>query len=98
MYVVVHHHLTQPDVAYVRGQRLMTGEGAPAGVRVVQFLPGREDPIVTCLWESPSLAGVQGFVDVVLGDSSRNYCYEVNPDAAFAERPLGMAAEPALNT
>ena len=40
MYVIVHHQLTDPPTVFERGNRLVAGEGAPASVRVLQFLPG----------------------------------------------------------
>jgi hypothetical protein len=39
---------------------------------------------------------IQEYVDSTLGDSSQNTCYEVDSDQAFAERPLGLPAAPAI--
>jgi hypothetical protein len=39
---------------------------------------------------------VQQYVDSTLGDSSENRSYEVDADQAFAERPLGLPAAPAI--
>ena len=96
MYVVVLHDIVNPEVAFPRGQRLMTGDGAPAGVRVLQFYPSTDAARVTCLWESPSVDAVQGYADETLGDSSINTCYEVDDTQAFAERPLAIKAAPVL--
>jgi hypothetical protein len=96
MYVVVHHGIRDPQEAFSRGERLMTGDGAPAGVRVLQFYPSRDRSTVTCLWEADSVETVQAYVDATLGDSSDNACYEVDPEIAFAERPLGVPASPAV--
>jgi hypothetical protein len=90
MYVVVQHRIKNPDVAFVRGQKLMTSEGAPAGVRNLQFYPSRDRGWVTCLTEAPSVAAVQGYVDSTLGDASENFCYEVDSEFAFARLPLGL--------
>jgi hypothetical protein len=90
MYVVVQHTIKDPQVAFSRGQRLIKGEGAPSGVRVLQFYPSRDSASVTCLWESPSTAAVQTYVDETLGNSSKNVSYEVNPEKAFARQPLGL--------
>jgi hypothetical protein len=87
MYVVVQHHITNPPVAFSRGEALARNEGAPAGVRVLQFYPAQDGSAVTCLWESPSVAAVQAYVDATLGDASDNVCYEVDVDNAFAETP-----------
>jgi hypothetical protein len=90
MYVVVHHTILDAETAFTRGQRLMTGEGAPQGVRVLQFYPSVDHSLVICLWESSTVEDVQAYVDATLGDSSENACYPVDSDAAFAERPLGL--------
>ena len=96
MYVVVQHRLVDPDTAFSRGRRLMTGEGAPAGVRVLQFYPSRDRSAVTCVWEAGTVDEVQGYVDRTLGDSSENACFEVDGEQAFAERPLGLPETAAI--
>jgi hypothetical protein len=96
MYVVVQHHIKNAETAFPRGQRLISGEGAPEQVKVLQFYPSRDLTEVTCLWEADSVASVQDWVDATLGDASRNVCYPVASDQAFAERPLGLPAEPVL--
>lgn len=90
MYVVVMHRITNPQTAFTRGERLMKNEGAPAGVRVLQFYPSRDRSAVTCLWEAPSVNLVQTYVDATLGDASVNTCYDVDAEFAFARQPLGV--------
>ena len=90
MYVVVQHQIKNPQTAFQRGERLMKSEGAPAGVRNLQFYPSRDQTLVTCLWEAPSVSVVQGYVDTTLGDASKNICYEVNAEQAFSRAPLGL--------
>jgi hypothetical protein len=68
----------------------MKSEGAPAGVRNLQFYPSKDRTAVTCLWEAPSVAAVQEYVDSTLGSSSENICYEVDSEQAFARLPLGL--------
>ena len=96
MYVIVHHHIKNPENALQRGQRLISGDGAPTSVKVLQFYPAQDLSLVTCLWEADTLGSVQGWVDSVLGDASENRCYAVDAERAFAERPLGLAAAPML--
>lgn len=90
MYVVVHHHIKDPEVAFPRGETLLRGEGAPEGARPIQFYPSRDGSAVTCLWEARSVSDVQQYVDRTLGDSSENTSYEVDPDQSFAERPESL--------
>ncbi len=90
MYVVVQHRIKNPQIAFSRGERLVKNEGAPTGMRGLQFYPSRDGSAVTCLWEAPSVDVVQRYVDSTLGDSSENSCYEVATERAFATRPAGM--------
>jgi hypothetical protein len=91
MYVAVVHEIKNPDVAFARGERLIKNEGAPAGVRGLQFYPSRSGAWVTCLWEATSVDEVQRYVDETLGDSSDNTCYEVDAERSFSRQPLGIA-------
>jgi hypothetical protein len=61
---------------------------------VLQFLPSLDGSAVTCLWESPSVSSVQGYVDAVLGDSSNNVCCAVDAERAFADAPTALAPSP----
>lgn len=97
MYVVVQHQFVNPPAAFSRGERLIKNEGAPAGVRGLQFYPSRDGSAATCLWEAPSVEAVQGYVDSTLGDSSENTCYEVDAEHAFARQPLGLPEKAAIN-
>ena len=85
MYVVATHQIQDPTTAFPRGERLQTGEGAPAGERVLQFYPSADGSQVVCLWESGTVEEVQRYVDETLAESSLNACYEVNADPAFSE-------------
>lgn len=96
MYVVATHQIKDPTTAFPRGERLQTGEGAPTGVRVLQFYPSADGSQVVCLWESGTVEQVQRYVDETLAESSLNACYEVNADPAFSERPLGLATKPLM--
>ena len=94
LYVVVHHTILDAETAFTRGQRLMIGEGAPQGVRVLQFYPSVDHSLVICLWESSTVEDVQAYVDATLGDSSENVCavrwIRTRPSL---ERPLGPTGE-----
>ena len=95
MYVVVQHRIKDSAVAFARGERLIKNEGAPEGVRGLQFYPSRDGSAVTCLWEAPSVQAMQEYVDQTLGDSSENTCYEVDADQSFAVVPAAISAGPA---
>jgi hypothetical protein len=91
MYVIVHHHFSDPPTAFARGEKLIRNEDAPEGVRGLQFYPSRDGTAATCLWEAPTVQSVQGYVDSTLRESSENTCYEVDAEQAFARQPLGIA-------
>jgi hypothetical protein len=91
MYVIVHHHFSDPPTAFARGEKLIRNEDAPEGVRGLQFYPSRDGTAATCLWEAPTVQAVQGYVDSTLRESSENTCYEVDAEQAFARQPLGIA-------
>src|SRR5215208_6799952 len=69
MYVIVVHQINNPEVAFSRGERLIKNEGAPNGVRGLQFYPSTDGSAVTCLWEADSVRSIQEYVDSTLGDS-----------------------------
>jgi hypothetical protein len=96
MYVVAQHEIKDPRAAFSRGERLIRGEGAPSGVRGLQFYPSRDRSAVTCLREADSVEAVQMHIDSALGDSSENRCYEIDAEQAFAERPLGLPTSAAI--
>jgi hypothetical protein len=74
----------------------MSDGGAPGGVRVLQFYPSTDGSAVICLWEADSVDAVRRYVDTTLGPTSVNTSYEVNAEQAFADRPLGLPATPAV--
>ena len=96
MYVAVLHQFQDPPTAFARGEKLIMNEGAPAGVRGLQFYPATDRSMATCLWESTSVEAIQGYVDSTLGDSSVNTCWEVDAEHAFAEQPLGLSTPDAI--
>jgi len=83
MFVVVNHTITDAPTAFARGQNLLEGRGAPAGVRVRKFYPSTDQAAVFCLWEGGSVGEVQQYVDSTLGDASRNVYFEVDSEQAL---------------
>lgn len=90
MFIVVEHTVRDAAVAFARGQNLLEGRGAPAGVQVRKFYPSTDQSAVICLWEGTSLEEVRHYVDATLGDSTDNLYFEVD-----AEQALGLP-EPAI--
>jgi hypothetical protein len=96
MYVVVQHRFKDPRAALSRGAKLIKNEGAPDGVRGLQFYPSSDRSAATCLWEADSVESVQEYVDTTLGETSENMCYEVDAELAFARQPLGLPESAAI--
>jgi hypothetical protein len=67
MFIVVHHTITDPDTAFMRGENLVDGNGAPSGVWVREFYPSRDKADVFCIWEGNSLKEVRDYVDAPVG-------------------------------
>jgi hypothetical protein len=82
MFIVVNHTITDPETAFARGENLLSGKGAPAGVRVREFYPSADKASVFCLWEGSSVEEVRDYVDTTLGDASRNEYFEVDAQIA----------------
>ena len=82
VFIVVHHTITDPALAFARGENLLAGNGAPSGVQVREFYPSRDKADVFCLWEGNSLEEVRDYVDATLGDASRNAYFEVDAEIA----------------
>jgi hypothetical protein len=96
MYVAVLHQFQDPATAFARGEKLIMNEGAPAGVRGLQFYPATDGSVATCLWESDSVEAIQEYVDSTLGESSVNTCWQIDTEQAFAEQPLGLRTPAAI--
>ena len=94
MYVVVQHNFKNPEAAFSRGEKLMKNEGAPRGVRGLQFYPNKDHSRGVCLWEADSIADVRKYIDTTLGDAAEQTYYEVDAEWAFATQPAGVGARP----
>ena len=64
MFIVVEHTVRDAAVAFARGQNLLEGRGAPAGVQVRKFYPSTDQSAVICLWEGDSLEEVRDCVEL----------------------------------
>jgi hypothetical protein len=94
--VIVHHSFIDPETAFARGEKLIKNEGAPEGANGLQFYPSRDGTEAICLWDVPSVKSIQAYVDSTLGDSSKNACFEVASEMAFADRPAGLPESAAV--
>jgi len=91
VFIVVQHAIKQAPEAFARGQDLLEGRGAPAGVRVRNFYPSTDQSAVFRRWEGNSVGELRYYFDATLGDSSENTYFEIDteqalglPETAFA--------------
>ena len=88
MYVIVEHVITNPDVFY--GVAAKVAE-APPGLTALQFCPSTSNDRAVCLWEAKSVDALKGFLDPLIGQSSRNIYYAVDSTKAMG-LPIKKAA------
>jgi hypothetical protein len=92
MFIVVEHTVRDAAVAFARGQNLLEGRGAPAGVQVRKFYPSTDQSAVICLWEGNSLEEVRDYVDATLGDATDNLYFEVDTEQALGLPEAAIAS------
>jgi hypothetical protein len=80
MFVVVHHHASDP----ARFREITQAGGTlPPGVTLHQSLPTPDWETMVCLWEAESVAAVRDILEPALGDVSRNEYFEIDSAHAY---------------
>jgi hypothetical protein len=74
MYVVVHHHISDPDRFWPQVQQATPD--LPQDLTIHLCLPTRDGREAACVWEGPSLDEVREAVEGVVGAYSRNEYFE----------------------
>ena len=88
MFIVVEHTITNPDVFFGLAARVAE---APSGINALQFFPSVNKDRAVCLWEAMSVDALKGFLDPLIGQSSRNTYYAVDSTKAMG-LPIKKAA------
>lgn len=85
MHVVITHRVSDP-AKWERGvKNIMTmieQHRLPSGVKPLEYLPSADGRNAVCLWEAPSLRGLQEFIEHETG-GARNEYFEVKDEAAI---------------
>lgn len=81
MLVIAHHNVQDPEKFWALAQSVTAS--LPLGFKVYSVMPSMDMKTGTCLWEAPSAAEVQKFIDDNSGSFSKNFCYEVNEAASI---------------
>lgn len=79
MKVGVIHRISDPEAAQSKGQSLFEPH---EGVQLLQFCPGQDFSVATCLWEAESIDAVRDLVDPTLGDTSEQTYFPVASEQA----------------
>jgi hypothetical protein len=89
MHVVVQHKvLDRVKLAGANPQEI--NDGGPAGVQGLQTLPAADGSMVFCVWETPSIDTLRGYLDPTTAGVLENTYFEVDSDHA-----LGLPASSA---
>ena len=90
MFVIAHHFVHEPEAFWSSAQQVL--DVIPSHVKLHSVYPSTDLKTGTCVWEAPNAAEVQNLVDSILGNMSRNICYEVNEEIAIGLPQKQMAA------
>ena len=90
MLVIAHHDIQDPEKFWSSAQQLTAS--MPSGLKLHSVYPSADMKTGTCVWEGPSAAEVQKFIDDGVGSISKNTCYEVNEAAAMGTPKMAEAA------
>ncbi len=81
MLVIAHHFVHNPNTFWSLKEQVISS--IPSGVKLHSVFPSTDLKTGTCIWEAPNADKVQEFLDKLLGQYSKNVCYEVNEEIAF---------------
>jgi hypothetical protein len=79
--VVQHKVLDREALAAANPQEI--NDGGPAGVQGLQTLPTADASMVFCVWETPSIATLSGYLDPATAGVLENTYFEVDTDHAL---------------
>jgi hypothetical protein len=81
MLIIAHHNIQDPGVFWSKAKDITSR--LPENLKLHSVFPSKDMKTGTCIWEGPSAAEVQKFLDENVGNVSKNFCYEVDKEAAM---------------
>ena len=81
MLIIAHHQIYDPDQFWATAKEVTPT--LPAHLKLYAVYPSKDLKTSVCLWEASRPEEVQNFLDSMLGDVSKNTCYEVNEQVAI---------------
>jgi len=89
MYFIVQHQIRDPKAMWTAAQASLSS--MPSGFTLHHSFPTSNGTHGVCLWEAPSQAALQGFLDGALGVTSVNEYFQVDNKEGVA-LPSQLAA------
>ncbi len=81
MLIIAHHNISNPE-AFWKAAKEETKD-LPASLKLHAVYPSKDQKTGTCIWEAGSVQDVQLFVDKIVGNYAKNFCYELNENEAM---------------
>ena len=90
MLVIAQHDISNPDEFWAAAKEVTSS--LPSTLKLHSVFPSKDMKTGTCIWEAPAVGDVQNFLDDKVGRVSKNFCYEVNEEAAMGLPKAAMTA------
>ncbi len=90
MLIIAHHVIQDPEKFWAAAQAITSV--LPPHIKLHSVYPSMDMKTGTCIWEAPSVAEVQTFIDDNVGSISKNFCYELNQAASMGLPQIVMQA------
>lgn len=81
MLVIAHHNVSNPEKFWSTAKE--ETKNLPASLKVHGVYPSKDQKTGTCIWEAGSVQDVQNYLDKIVGNFAKNFCYELNEKDAM---------------
>lgn len=82
MYIVVHHHIEQPEDFWALAQRNLPNLPEAGVHRIVNIFPNQTMDKATCVWEADSIENLQCYLREKLRSAPNDTYFQVNEATA----------------
>lgn len=83
MYIVVNHHINNPEDFWASAQRNLPNLPEAGVQRVLNIFPNQTMDKATCVWEADSIEDLQRYLQEKLGSASHDACFQINEATAM---------------
>ena len=81
MLVIAHHNISDPEAFWKSAKENTTS--LPGSLKLHAVYPSKDKKTGTCIWEAENVNEVQSFIDKIVGNYAKNFCYELNENEAM---------------